>query len=352
MGTLGLVAPGFPQTDTLTTPDAIALHRMLAEVAAAGVTHLAMEASSHGLDQFRLDGVMVQAAGFTNLTRDHLDYHRTMEAYFQAKAMLFDRVMPRGGTAVINADIPEFERLADLARARKQTVIGFGGTEAAKDLRVDALTPLPHGQSATLEVMGRRMTVDLPLVGRFQVWNALCALGLAIGTGEDPVGAAEALAQLEGVRGRLELVARPKDDAAIYVDYAHTPDGLETVLKALRPHTTGRLSVVFGCGGDRDRGKRPMMGTIAARLADRVIVTDDNPRTEVASAIRAEVMAGCPDATEVDGRADAIALAVGELGRGDVLVIAGKGHEQGQIVGTEIRPFDDATVARAAVAAL
>ncbi|WP_119677853.1 UDP-N-acetylmuramoyl-L-alanyl-D-glutamate--2,6-diaminopimelate ligase [Indioceanicola profundi] len=348
MGTLGLVAPGFPQSGSLTTPDPIALHATLAEVAKAGVTHLAMEASSHGLDQFRLDGVLVKAAGFTNLTRDHLDYHGTMEAYFQAKAMLFERVMPQGAVAVLNADIPEFDRLAALCHKRKQTVIGFG--EQGRELKVLSITPLPHGQAVELEVMGQRRTIEMPLVGRFQVWNALCALGLAIGTGEDGAKALEALENLEVVRGRLELAARPKNDSAIYVDYAHTPDGLETVLKALRPHTTGRLHVVFGCGGDRDRGKRPMMGEIAARLADRVIVTDDNPRTESAAAIRAEVMAGCPSATEVDDRAKAIAMAVEELGSGDVLVIAGKGHEQGQIIGTEVRPFDDAMVARAAVA--
>ncbi len=348
MGTLGLVAPGFPQSGSLTTPDPIDLHRTLAEVARAGVTHLAMEASSHGLDQFRLDGVLVSSAGFTNLTRDHLDYHGTMEAYFKAKAMLFERVMPKGATATINADIPEFEQLSALCRARKQTVIGFGTN--GKELRVLDLTPLPHGQRLELEVFGKARTIELPLVGRFQVWNALCALGLAIGTGEDPERAADQLSNSKVVRGRLELAATLPNGAAVYVDYAHTPDGLETVLKSLRPHTLGRLSVVFGCGGDRDRGKRPMMGEIAARLADRVIVTDDNPRTEVPASIRAAVMEGCPGATEVDDRAKAIRLAVGELGPGDVLVVAGKGHEQGQIIGTEVRPFDDATVARAAVA--
>ncbi|WP_051330362.1 UDP-N-acetylmuramoyl-L-alanyl-D-glutamate--2,6-diaminopimelate ligase [Niveispirillum irakense] len=350
MGTLGLVADGFPETPSLTTPDPVALHATLAEVANAGITHLAMEASSHGLDQFRLDGVMVSAAGFTNLTRDHLDYHGTMEAYLAAKLALFDRVMPKGATAVINADIPEYEQIAATAHQRKQTVIGFG--TKGRELRVLEATPLPHGQRLELELVGRKMVLEVPLVGRFQVWNALCALGLAIGTGADPAKAAETLVNLAGVRGRLEMVATLKNGAAVYVDYAHTPDGLETVLRSVRPHTQGRLSVVFGCGGDRDKGKRPMMGRIAADLADRVIVTDDNPRTEVAAVIRAEVMAGCPDATEVDDRARAIALAVAELGPGDVLVLAGKGHEQGQIVGTEIRPFDDATVARAAVAAL
>jgi UDP-N-acetylmuramoyl-L-alanyl-D-glutamate--2,6-diaminopimelate ligase len=350
MGTLGLVADGFPETPSLTTPDPVALHATLADVARGGVTHLAMEASSHGLDQFRLDGVVVEAAGFTNLTRDHLDYHGTMAAYLQAKLALFDRVMPKGATAVINADIPEFEQIASTAHARKQTVIGFG--TAGKELRVIDATPLPHGQRLELELFGKRRTLELPLVGRFQVWNALCALGLVIGTGTDAEQAADCLVNLTGVRGRLEMVATLPNGAAVYVDYAHTPDGLETVLRSVRPHTHGRLSVVFGCGGDRDKGKRPMMGRIAAELADRVIVTDDNPRSEVPATIRAEVMAGCPGATEVDDRAKAIALAVGELGPGDVLVLAGKGHEQGQIIGNEVRPFDDATVARAAVAAL
>ncbi|SNR92683.1 UDP-N-acetylmuramoylalanyl-D-glutamate--2,6-diaminopimelate ligase [Azospirillum sp. RU38E] len=350
MGTLGLVADGFPETPSLTTPDPVALHATLADVARGGVTHLAMEASSHGLDQFRLDGVVVEAAGFTNLTRDHLDYHGTMAAYLQAKLALFDRVMPKGATAVINADIPEYEQIASVAHARKQTIIGFG--TAGKELRVIDATPLPHGQRLELDLFGKRRTLELPLVGRFQVWNALCALGLVIGTGTDAEQAADCLVNLTGVRGRLEMVATLPNGAAVYVDYAHTPDGLETVLRSVRPHTHGRLSVVFGCGGDRDKGKRPMMGRIAAELADRVIVTDDNPRSEVPATIRAEVMAGCPGATEVDDRAKAIALAVGELGPGDVLVLAGKGHEQGQIIGNEVRPFDDATVARAAVAAL
>jgi UDP-N-acetylmuramoyl-L-alanyl-D-glutamate--2,6-diaminopimelate ligase len=347
MGTLGLVAPGFPQAASLTTPDPVALHRTLAELAGGGITHLAMEASSHGLDQFRLDGVLVTVGGFTNLTRDHLDYHGTMEGYFQAKAQLFERVMPKGAAAVLNADIPEFERLQALCRGRKQTVIGYG--EAGQELRVVDTTPLAHGQRLTLDVWGKRQVVELPLVGRFQAWNALCALGMVIGSGEAADAALAALADLEGVRGRLELVARPQNDTAIYVDYAHTPDGLETVLKALRPHTQGRLAVVFGCGGDRDRGKRPIMGGIATSLADRVIVTDDNPRTERPEAIRAEIMAAARGAREIGDRAEAIRTAVRELAAGDVLVIAGKGHEQGQIVGSEIRPFDDAAVARTAV---
>ena len=346
MGTLGLVAPGFPQTASLTTPDPVALHATLADLARAGITHLAMEASSHGLDQFRLDGVLVTVAGFTNLTRDHLDYHGTMEGYFQAKAQLFDRVMPKGAAAVLNADVPEFARLAGIARARKQRLIGFG--EAGKEIRVLRAEPKPTGIALDLELFGTRHAVDLPLVGRFQAWNALCALGLVIGGGEAPEKVVGHLAALKGVRGRMELVAAPKKDTAIYVDYAHTPDGLETVLQALRPHTTRRLCVVFGCGGDRDRGKRPIMGGIATRLADVAIVTDDNPRTERAEAIRAEILAAAPGAREIGDRALAIRTAVAALEPGDVLVIAGKGHEQGQIVGSDVRPFDDAAIAREA----
>ncbi|MFC7334128.1 UDP-N-acetylmuramoyl-L-alanyl-D-glutamate--2,6-diaminopimelate ligase [Rhodocista pekingensis] len=350
MGTLGLVADGFPNIETLTTPDPVELHRLLAELARGGVTHLAMEASSHGLDQFRLDGVLVTCAGFTNLTRDHLDYHRTMEAYFQAKATLFERVMPQGAVAVLNADTPQFEALAALCRSRKQTVIGYG--ERGRELALRGARPLPHGQQVEIEVFGTRHSLELPLVGNFQLWNALCALGLVIGSGEDPAAAAAQLARLTGVRGRLDLVARLKNGAAVYVDYAHTPDGLETVLKALRPHTVGRLVAVFGAGGDRDPGKRPLMGEVVARLADRAIVTDDNPRSEVPAAIRAAILAACPDATEIGDRAEAIEAAIAGLAPGDVLVICGKGHEQGQIVGTEVRPFDDAAVARAAVGRL
>lgn len=350
MGTLGLVADGFPNIETLTTPDPVELHRLLAELARGGVTHLAMEASSHGLDQFRLDGVLVTCAGFTNLTRDHLDYHRTMEAYFQAKATLFERVMPQGAVAVLNADTPQFEALAALCRSRKQTVIGYG--ERGRELALRGARPLPHGQQVEIEVFGTRHSLELPLVGNFQLWNALCALGLVIGSGEDPAAAAAQLARLTGVRGRLDLVARLENGAAVYVDYAHTPDGLETVLKALRPHTVGRLVAVFGAGGDRDPGKRPLMGEVVARLADHAIVTDDNPRGEVPAAIRAAILAACPDATEIGDRAEAIEAAIAGLAPGDVLVICGKGHEQGQIVGTEVRPFDDAAVARAAVGRL
>ncbi|HYD29604.1 MAG TPA: UDP-N-acetylmuramoyl-L-alanyl-D-glutamate--2,6-diaminopimelate ligase [Azospirillaceae bacterium] len=353
LGTIGVTASG-PGTDGLdtygamTTPDPVTLHQELHTLAEAGVEHVAMEASSHGLDQYRLDGVRLKAAGFTNLTRDHLNYHGTMEAYLQAKAQLFERVLPADGVAVINADVEEFQALSKLCDWRGIRVIGYGF--GGRELRVLDVQPLAHGQRLTLEVMGRRHAVALPLAGRFQAWNVLCALGLVLASGADQDAAVAALESLEGVPGRLQHVATSPAGAPVYVDYAHTPDALETVLNALRPHTAGRLVVAFGCGGDRDRGKRPVMGSIAARLADRVIVTDDNPRTEVPEAIRCEVMAGCPLAEEIGDRREAIRAAVRGLGSTDVLVIAGKGHEQGQDVGTEIRPFDDAVEARNAVA--
>lgn len=347
LGTLGVTAPGFEPRGSLTTPDPESLHATLARLADAGIGHVAMEASSHGLDQRRLDGVRLAAAGFTNLSRDHLDYHGTMAAYLAAKAMLFERVMAPGGTAVLNADIPETASIEELCRARGHRVLRYGF--AGAELTVRAVEARPHGQRLDLRVLGRDHRVQLPLAGRFQAWNALCALGLAIGGGAEAAAAAAALEHLTGVRGRLEPVARHPSGAAVYVDYAHTPDALETVLNALRPHTEGHLAVVFGCGGDRDRGKRPVMASIASRLADRVYVTDDNPRSEDPAAIRREAMAGAPGATEIGDRAEAIRAAVRDLGAGDVLVVAGKGHEQGQIVGTETRPFDDAAEVRRAV---
>jgi len=354
LGTLGLVAPDRPPAPTLTTPDPVALHALLAELAHEGVDHLAMEASSHGLDQSRLDGVRLAAAGFTNLTRDHLDYHKTMEAYFAAKVRLFERVLPREGCAVLNADSGAFPFLEAVCRRRDQRVISFG--TGAADLALRDRKPSATGQDLTLSVFGATELLHLPLAGEFQALNALCALGLAIGSGAEPRNALPVLERLEGVRGRLELAATLPGGAPVYVDYAHTPDALETVLEALRPHADGRLCVVFGCGGDRDPGKRPLMGEIAARLADHVVVTDDNPRSEDPGAIRRAVLAGCAHAdadaeiAEIGDRAEAIEAAVDGLAPGDVLVVAGKGHEQGQIVGDTIRPFDDAAVVREAVA--
>ncbi|WP_448202829.1 UDP-N-acetylmuramoyl-L-alanyl-D-glutamate--2,6-diaminopimelate ligase [Azospirillum sp. sgz302134] len=348
LGTLGLIGPGLEGYGGMTTPDPVALHRDLAAVKDAGIERLAMEASSHGLEQHRLDGVALKAAGFTNLTRDHLDYHGTMEAYLQAKAMLFDRLLPAGGTAVLNADSGTFGELSEICSQRGHRVFGYG--LAGRELRVNGVEPLAHGQRLALTVLGRDVTVDLPLAGRFQAWNVLCALGLVIGSGEDRDAALETLTRLEGVPGRLQHVATHPSGATVYVDYAHTPDALETVLTALRPHAQRRLVVVFGCGGDRDRGKRPVMGELAGRLADRAIVTDDNPRTEVPAAVRKEVLAGSAALEEIGDRREAIRAAVKGLSAGDVLVIAGKGHEQGQTVGTEVLPFDDATEAKAAVA--
>nr|WP_209880311.1 UDP-N-acetylmuramoyl-L-alanyl-D-glutamate--2,6-diaminopimelate ligase [Azospirillum soli] len=348
LGTLGLIGPGLEAYGGMTTPDPVSLHRDLAAVKNAGIERLAMEASSHGLEQFRLDGVRLKAAGFTNLTRDHLDYHGTMEAYFDAKAMLFDRVLATGGAAVLNADSDTFRKLSEICSQRGHRVFGYG--LAGRELRVNGVEPLAHGQRLDLSVLGRDLTVDLPLAGRFQAWNVLCALGLVIGSGADRDEALDTLTRLEGVPGRLQHVATHPCGATVYVDYAHTPDALETVLTALKPHAQRQLVVVFGCGGDRDRGKRPVMGELAGRLADRAIVTDDNPRTEDPAAVRKEVLAGSPALEEIGDRREAIRAAVRGLRAGDVLVIAGKGHEQGQTVGTEVRPFDDATEAQAAVA--
>ncbi|MBW7851163.1 MAG: UDP-N-acetylmuramoyl-L-alanyl-D-glutamate--2,6-diaminopimelate ligase [Rhodospirillales bacterium] len=346
MGTLGIQAPGGDVPGSLTTPDSVTLHRALAQLAEDGVTHVALEASSHGLEQHRLDGLRLAAAAFTNLSRDHLDYHPDMEAYAAAKLRLFEELLPAGGGAVVNAESPLAGRIAEIGRRRAHRVLTFGDAAGA-DIRLVARRPDAAGQSLSLALLGRALEIHLPLPGAFQASNALCALGLAIACGADPRTAAEALADLEGVPGRLQRVG----SAPVYVDYAHTPDALETVLKALRPHCSGRLVVVFGCGGDRDSGKRPQMGAVAAALADSAIVTDDNPRTEDAAAIRHQVLSGCPAAREIGDRAQAIAAAIADLDDGDVLLIAGKGHERGQIVGSTVLHFDDYEVARAALAA-
>lgn len=348
LGTLGLTAPGIERPGALTTPDPVALHQDLSALAAAGVDHVAMEASSHGLSQHRLDGVRVTAAAFTNLTRDHLDYHGTMESYFAAKKRLFTDVMAPGGVAVLNADVPQFSELRAICRAAGHRIVSYG--HHGDELRLEQLSRAPHGQRLGLAALGQRIDVDLPLVAEFQAMNALAALGLVLAGGADVSRAAPLLATLEGVPGRIQRAAVRRNGAAVYVDYAHTPDALETVLKALRPHALRRLMVVFGCGGNRDAGKRPEMGAIAQRLADRVIVTDDNPRNEDAALIRRQILAACPDAREIGDRRAAIETAVAELAAGDLLVVAGKGHERGQIVAGTVHPFDDLDVAREAVA--
>jgi UDP-N-acetylmuramoyl-L-alanyl-D-glutamate--2,6-diaminopimelate ligase len=332
LGTLGLVAPGFAAGPGLTTPDPVALSNTLARLAQAGIQSAAIEASSHGLDQFRLDGVRLEAGAFTNLTRDHLDYHGGMDAYRTAKLRLFADLLPQGAPAIASTalDAETLAALRDIATQRRL------------DLRVagpEDTHPQADGQFVTFE----GETLFLPLVGRFQAENAILACLLAEATGVP--NARRLLARLTGVRGRLELAARLPNGSAAYVDFAHTPDALDRMIAALRPHTTGRLHIVFGAGGDRDPGKRAPMGQ-AASAADVVIVTDDNPRTEQPEAIRRAVLAGCPGATEIGDRARAIAAAMSDLAPGDVLVVAGKGHEQGQTIGRETFAFDDAVVIR------
>jgi len=294
--------------------------------------------------------VRVQSAAFTNLSRDHLDYHGTLEAYFAAKRRLFSDILRDGGLAVLNADAPEFAPLTELCRARKLNIVSFG--QQAGDLRITGAHSRTDGQDLKISAFGRSYDIAFPVPGAFQGFNLLAALGLVIGGGADTNKVMQAATTLTGVRGRLELVARHPSGAAIYVDYSHKPEGLSAVLGALRPHTDHRLSVLFGCGGDRDKGKRPQMGEIAERLADDVIVTDDNPRSEDPARIRAEILAGCKHAREIGDRAEAIRAAVSALGAGDILVIAGKGHETYQIVGDKTLPFDDAEVAREAAIAL
>ena len=348
LGTLGLVAPHMARYGALTTADPVSLHKDLAELAAAGVNHVAIEASSHGLDQCRLDGVTLTAAAFTNLSRDHLDYHPTMEAYLAAKQRLFDTLLPQGAVAVLNADAPEYAALRDICLARRQRVIGYGRT--GDDIRLVSATPVPQGQDLEIVAFGQSRRITLPLAGAFQAMNVLAAVGLTVGTGLSPHAALDALPALEGVPGRLQLAGIKENGASVYVDYAHKPDALATVLDALKPHVEGRLVVVFGCGGDRDAGKRPIMGRIASERADRVIVTDDNPRSEDPATVRAAILAAAPGAIEIASREDAIRAAVAGLGAGDVLVIAGKGHERGQIVGDVTLPFDDFEQARLALA--
>ncbi len=344
LGTLGLSAPGFEPGAGLTTPDPISLARVLADLARAGVMRAAMEASSHGLDQFRLDGAALRAGGFTNLTRDHLDYHGTLERYRAAKLRLFAELLPHGAPAVLSdtADRDTRDALAAIASRRQLDLCTVG--EAGTAIRLLRAMPRPDGQVIELEAAGQRREVPLALPGRFQVDNVLVAAALAMATGEGEV--LDRLPRLSGVRGRMELAARLPNGAAAYVDYAHTPDALERLLTALRPHTARRLVVVFGAGGDRDRGKRPLMGEAAARLADAAVITDDNPRSEDPAAIRRAILAACPGAREIGDRARAIEAALNALGPGDVLAVAGKGHEQGQTVGSTVVPFDDLSVIR------
>jgi UDP-N-acetylmuramoyl-L-alanyl-D-glutamate--2,6-diaminopimelate ligase len=338
LGTIGLVTSDERRYGSLTSPDPVTLHRTLAELAGGGITHLALEASSHGLDQHRLDGLRLKAAAFTNLGHDHLDYHPSLEAYLAAKLRLFGEVLPPDGTAVVNADSGHAGAVIEVARKAGRRILTIG--TAGETLTLEALEPERFAQRLRVRHAGGTADIRLPLLGAYQAGNALLAAGLAVAAGEAPDRVLPALDKLEGVKGRLEVMGQVRGGMVV-IDYAHKPDALAAALKALRPFAPGKLVCVFGCGGDRDTAKRPVMGEIAARLADTVIVTDDNPRSEDPKAIRAAILAGAPGAREIGDRAEAIRAGSRLLGTGDVLLVAGKGHETGQIMGDKIIPFSD-----------
>jgi len=347
LGTTGIVAPGRDDYGNLTTPDPISLHNLLAQLADGGVTHAAMEASSHGLDQNRLDGVRLSVGGFTNLGRDHLDYHPTVEDYLTAKLRLFTDRLPEGAPAVIFSDDEYSDAVVDAANTAGCKVLRVG--RSGDFISLKKVEHQQFSQVCELSHAGKHYRVALPLAGDFQIANALVASGMAIAVGSDPAKVFKALEDLQGASGRLELVGRTANGSPVYVDYAHKPEALENVLDSLRPFTSGRILLVFGCGGDRDPGKRPIMGEIAERLADHVIVTDDNPRSEDPAKVRSEILAACPSAIEIGDRSEAIKSACDMLEQGDCLVVAGKGHEEGQIIGGETLPFSDHDVVRKAI---
>jgi UDP-N-acetylmuramoyl-L-alanyl-D-glutamate--2,6-diaminopimelate ligase len=349
IGTLGVTTSDESVSTGLTSPDIVTFLANMTGLAREGVTHVAFEASSHGLSQFRSEGPRVAAAAFTNLSRDHLDYHATMDDYFAAKMRLFDEVVAPDGTAVIWADDAWSDKA--IAHAEQRGLKLFTVGEQGKDLRLRSRTPTTLGQTLLVEYLGMSVKIELPLIGAYQAANALVAAGLVLATGGAPAQTFDAVKRLQTVRGRLERAAVTSKGAPVYVDYAHTPDALEAAIAALRPHAKRRVIVVFGAGGDRDQGKRPEMGRVACRNADAVIVTDDNPRGEDPAAIRAMVLSGCASgAQEIGDRRDAIGAAIAEAGSGDIVLVAGKGHEQGQVVGSgahaRVLPFDDVTVAR------
>ena len=350
MGTLGAIGPDGKLDLGHTTPDPVAIHRTLSSLAGKKVSHVAMEASSHGLAQHRLDGVALSAVAFTNLTQDHLDYHADFDDYRAAKLRLFSELAPEGACAVISADSDETRVFETAAKEAGLTQVSVGWRGA--DLKIRELSPHATGQQMDVLYGGKAHDITLPLIGEFQALNALGAAGLAIGLGAKAEDVFSAMESLQTVSGRLEFVGQTRTGGAVFVDYAHTPDGLDVLLRAARPHTAGRLFVIFGCGGDRDPYKRPIMGEIAARHADTIIVTDDNPRSEDPGAIRKAILASCPDAREIPDRALAINIAIDELQAGDTLLIAGKGHESGQIIGDKIIPFSDQASAREAMEAM
>jgi UDP-N-acetylmuramoyl-L-alanyl-D-glutamate--2,6-diaminopimelate ligase len=348
IGTIGVVGPSGSEYLAHTTPDPVHMHKLLAKLAEDHVDNLAVEASSHGLAQYRLDGIRFSAGAFTNLTRDHLDYHATLEDYFHAKMRLFEELLPAGAPAVINVDTPFGADVVKRANAKGLTIFTVG-VEGA-DLKLLSSTRDGMGQHLKIQAPRGTHSVYLPLVGDFQTSNALVAAGLVIATGGEETMVLHALESLQGAKGRLDLVAKSKTGASVFVDYAHTPDALENAIVSLRPYTDGKLVVVFGCGGDRDKGKRPLMGAIVAKHADVAIVTDDNPRTEDAAIIRAEIMKACPKAQNIGDRARAIRKGVEGLHAGDILLVAGKGHEEGQTVGKTVLPFSDHAAVMVAIA--
>ena len=339
LGTLGLIKNNEEPQYAMTTPDPITLHQDLAELKDEGIDYLVMETSSHGLCQYRVGGIEFEVAGFTNLTRDHLDYHKTMENYFNAKKMLFTTFLKKGGSAVLNADCDVFMPLKEACLESGKKVIAYG--RKGDVIRLIESQALSHGQKLKLEYYGKKIDLEIPLAGEFQAMNVLCALGMLAELTHEPFEVIKYISKIHGAKGRLELVGQTAKGAAIYIDYAHTPDALENVIKALRPHCENKLCVLFGCGGDRDKGKRPQMGKIANDLADVIYVTDDNPRSEKPEVIRSEIMAACPRGLNIGNRAEAIKTAIHNLEAGDLLIIAGKGHETGQIIKGVTHPFSD-----------
>ncbi len=353
LGTLGLIAPNKEHYYGLTTPDSITMHSMIDEITNQGVTHLAMEASSHGIELNRLDALNVSIAAFTNLSRDHLDYHETMGNYLDAKLRLFTTLLNPDGTAVLNADIEEYQKIESICKKRGQKILSYG--KNGSDIKLISFTPDTKGQRLVMDVRGKEYDILLPVIGSFQIENSMCALALALASDEDEQTTVQNMTKLSGVPGRLEYIGNSQKGGTVFVDYAHKPSALENVLTALRPHvkaSNAHLHVIVGCGGDRDKGKRPQMAKICQDLADFVIITDDNPRTEDPKNIRAEMLAGCtkdPNLREIGDRATAIQEGISALEKNDVLVIAGKGHEDGQIVGDKVLPFNDGQEARKAL---